>query len=64
MRQLTQLVGKTIREATFDETKREVSVVCTDGTRLVAAARSGPGADSEYYTWTEITLGDQKLVDA
>ncbi|MBI4121294.1 MAG: hypothetical protein HY457_03505 [Parcubacteria group bacterium] len=64
MRQLTKLVGKTIREATLNKDRKEVVVVCDDGTRLVARAQSGPGADSEYYTWTEITLDEEALVNA
>lgn len=55
------LVGKKISKASFE--KNSLRLKFEDGSTLVASARSGIGADSNWYNWTEILINGQRIID-
>jgi len=56
-----KLLGKTVKEV--EHTDETLMLKFDDGTTLVVNARSGGGADSNWYNWTEVTLDGQKIID-
>jgi len=58
---LELLRGKVIMNA---ELKNEcLTVTFTDNSTLKAAARCGSGAGGNWYTWTEVAVNGQKIID-
>ena len=55
------LVGKKILKASFE--KDSLHLEFDDGSTLVASARSGIGADSNWYNWTEVLINSQRIID-
>ena len=40
-----------------------LTVTFTGNTILTSEARSGPGADGGWHTWTEVTINGQVIID-
>ncbi len=56
-----ELVGTTIIRIAVDDTSLRLEL--NDGSTIEAKACSGPGADSNWYTWTIISINGHRLVD-
>lgn len=58
---LDKLVGKIVTTIQRDEDV--LNLTFNDGSTLIIQARSGPGADSQWYNWTEVTLNGETIIN-
>ncbi|MDO8560780.1 MAG: hypothetical protein Q7R91_01025 [bacterium] len=43
--------------------KHKITITCKDGSIFKVLGKSGQGADSEWYNWTEISINNTTIME-